>query len=188
MPRSDFYFEYVTLFFYETWFLHSTFPLNNIRKIGLATKSFRFFPLDAFSCSKSFFSIANFRPHMVFDSWRFIDYSVKKNFKFCCLFIVLHWFEMEIQDGHFCYILLYYFRKGKNVVQARKNLYNVYGEKLLTERQWQNEFARFYSGDFDLKGAPRSGPPTEVNNDKIKAMIENNWRNTTREIAEKLNI
>ena len=47
--------------------------------IGLATKSFRFFPLDDFSRLKSFFSIANFRPHMVFDSRRFIYYySVKK--------------------------------------------------------------------------------------------------------------
>ena len=36
--------------------------------IGLATNSFRFFPLDDFSRSKSFFSIANFRPYMVFDS------------------------------------------------------------------------------------------------------------------------
>ena len=35
--------------------------------IGLATKSFRFFPLDDFSRSKSFFSIANFRPYMVLD-------------------------------------------------------------------------------------------------------------------------
>ena len=42
--------------------------------------------------------------------------------------------------------------------------------------------------DFDLKDAPRSGRPTEVDDDKIKAMIENNRRSTTREIAEKLNI
>ena len=48
--------------------------------------------------------------------------------------------------------------------------------------------ARFRSGNFDLKDAPRSGRPTEVDDDKIKAMIENNRRSTTREIAEKLNI
>ena len=86
---------------------------------------------------------------------------------------------MEIQDGHFRHILLYYFRKGKNAVQAQKKLYDVYGEKSLTERQCQNWFARFRSGDFDLKDAPRSGRPTEVNDDKIKAMIENNRRSTT---------
>ena len=95
---------------------------------------------------------------------------------------------MEIADSHFCHILLYYFRKGKNAVQARKKLYDVYGEKSLTERQCQNWFARFHSGDFDIKDVPRSERPTEVDDDKIKAMIENNWRSTTREIAEKLNM
>ena len=95
---------------------------------------------------------------------------------------------MEIPDGHFRHILLYYIRNGKNVAQARKNLYDVYGEKSWTERQCQNWFARFRSGDFNLKDAPRSGHPTEVDDDKIKAMIENNRRSTTREIAGKLNI
>ena len=35
---------------------------------------------------------------------------------------------MEIPDGYFRHILLYYFRKGKNAVQARKKLYDAYGE------------------------------------------------------------
>ena len=95
---------------------------------------------------------------------------------------------MEIPDGYFRHILLNYFRKGKNAVQARKKLIDVYGEKSLTGRQCRNWFARFRSGDFDLKDGPRSGRPSEVDNDKIKAMIENNRRSTTREIAEKLNI
>ena len=95
---------------------------------------------------------------------------------------------MKIPDGHFRHILLYCFRKGKNAVRARKKLYDVYGEKSLTEHQCQNWFAHFRSGDFDLKDAPRSGCPTEIDDDKIKAMIENNLHSTTREIAEKLYI
>ena len=95
---------------------------------------------------------------------------------------------MEIPDGDFRHILLYYFRKGKNAVQARKKLYDVYGGKSLTERKCQKWFACFRSGDFDLKDAPRSGRPTVVDDDKIKAMIENNRRNTTLEITEKPNI
>ena len=67
-------------------------------------------------------------------------------------------------------------------------MYDVYSEKSLTERQCQNWFARFCSGDFNFKDAPHSGRPIEVEYDKIKAMIKNNRRNTTREIAEKLNI
>ena len=57
------------------------------------------------SNSKSFFSIEKFRPYMVFDSRSFIDCSVKKSFKFCSLFILLHLFEMEIPNDHFGHIL-----------------------------------------------------------------------------------
>ena len=49
-------------------------------------------------------------------------------------------------------------------------------------------FARFRSEDFALKNSPRSGRPTEVDGDKIKAMIGNNRSCTTREIAKKLDI
>ena len=67
-------------------------------------------------------------------------------------------------------------------------MYDVYGVKSLTERQCQSRFAHFGSGDVDLKDAPRSGRPTEVDGIKIKAMIENNRRSMTQEITEKLNI
>ena len=87
---------------------------------------------------------------------------------------------MEIPGGHFHPILLYYSRKGKNAMQARKKFYHVYGEKSLTERQCQNWFARLRSGDFDLKDAPRSGRPNEVDENKIKAMIESNRHSMTR--------
>ena len=67
-------------------------------------------------------------------------------------------------------------------------MYDVYGKKSLTERQCQDWFAHFRSGDFHLKDAPRSGRPTEVDDEKIKATIENKLCSTSREIAEKLNI
>ena len=41
---------------------------------------------------------------------------------------------------------------------------------------------------FLAKKLPGSGRTTEVDNGKIKAMIENNRPSTTREIVEKLNI
>ena len=95
---------------------------------------------------------------------------------------------MEIPEGHFRHILLYYLRKGKHAVQARKKLFDVYGKKSLTERQCQNWLSRLSSGHFDLKNAPRRGRPTKVDDDKIKAMIKNNQPRTTREIAEKLHL
>ncbi|XP_011639265.1 histone-lysine N-methyltransferase SETMAR-like [Pogonomyrmex barbatus] len=47
---------------------------------------------------------------------------------------------------------------------------------------------KFRAGDFDLNDALRSGKPIEVDDDKIKTLIESNPRYTTREIAETLNI
>ncbi|GFU80728.1 histone-lysine N-methyltransferase SETMAR [Trichonephila clavipes] len=61
---------------------------------------------------------------------------------------------MESDKQHFRHILLFYHRKGKNVVQARKKLTDVYGEGVLTVRQCQNWFAKFRSGNFDVEDAP----------------------------------
>ncbi|EZA47399.1 Histone-lysine N-methyltransferase SETMAR, partial [Ooceraea biroi] len=63
-----------------------------------------------------------------------------------------------------------------------------YGEDALKLRQCQNWFTKFRSGDFNVKDAPRSGRPIEIDDDKIKALIDSNRRLTTREIAENLNI
>ena len=48
------------------------------------------------------------------------------------------------------------FESSPNTLYIYKKLYDVYGEKSLTERQCQNWFGRFRSGDFDLKDAPHS--------------------------------
>ncbi|EZA54179.1 Histone-lysine N-methyltransferase SETMAR, partial [Ooceraea biroi] len=63
-----------------------------------------------------------------------------------------------------------------------------YGEDALKLRQCQNWFTKFRSGDFNVKDAPRSGRPIEIDDDKIKALIDSNRRLTTREIAENLNV
>uniref|UniRef100_V9IC99 Histone-lysine N-methyltransferase SETMAR n=1 Tax=Apis cerana TaxID=7461 RepID=V9IC99_APICE len=96
--------------------------------------------------------------------------------------------KMQDQKEHFRHILLFYYRKGKNAVQARKKLCEIYGEGILTVRQCQNWFSKFRSDNFDIKDAPRSGRPVEADEDKIKALIEANRRITTREIATRLNL
>ncbi|GFX62465.1 histone-lysine N-methyltransferase SETMAR [Trichonephila clavipes] len=95
---------------------------------------------------------------------------------------------MESDKQHFRHILLFYYRKGKNAVQARKKLTDVYGEGALTVRQCQNWFAKFRSGNFDVEDAPRSGRPVEADKDAIKALVDANRRITTREIGLRLNL
>ena len=76
-------------------------------------------------------------------------YSVKS---YCAL-------KMEITECNFRHIFLFYFRKGKNAAQAHRKLCGVYGDKCSSERQCQNWFARFRSGNFDVKDEPRPGWP-----------------------------
>ena len=95
---------------------------------------------------------------------------------------------MEPTKEHFRHILLYYFHKGKNAEQVAKKLRDLYGDKALKERQCRNWFTKFRSGDFSLKDEPRSGRPSEVDDDQIKALIELDRHVSEREIGEKLNI
>ena len=95
---------------------------------------------------------------------------------------------MESKNQHLRHVLLFYFRKGKNAVQARRKLCEVYGEDVLTERQCQNWFKKFRSGNFDVEDSSRSGRPVEADEDIIKALIDSNRRITTREIAQTLHL
>ena len=74
---------------------------------------------------------------------------------------------MDNQREHYRYILLFYFRKGKKAVKARKKLYDVYGEDCFIERQCQCWFARFRSGNFNEQDMHRTVRPTTIDDDKI---------------------
>ena len=63
----------------------------------------------------------------------------------------------------------------------------MYGEGVLTVRQCQNWFGKFWSGNFDVEDAPRLGRPVEADKDKIEVLVDTNRQITTQEIGEKLN-
>ena len=95
---------------------------------------------------------------------------------------------MERSNYHFRHILLFYFRKGKKAADVHKKICAVYGDDCLTERTCQNWFKKFRSGDFSLKDEQRSGRPTEVDDDQIKILIEDDRHITVRDIAKRLNV
>ena len=51
------------------------------------------------------------------------------------------------------------FKKGKNAMQATKEIWEGYGAEAVSVRVAQQCFAHFRSGNFDVKVAPRSGRP-----------------------------
>lgn len=84
---------------------------------------------------------------------------------------------------HFRYLMLFYYRKGKNATQATNKICAVYGKGALAERTVRKWFAKFRAG-FNLKDQERSSRPSTTDDDQIKTLIENNPRYTIRELAE----
>ena len=53
-----------------------------------------------------------------------------------------------------------------------------------TTRKW---FAKFKNGNFDINDTPRSRRPSEFDEDHLKALLKEESRQTSHELAEKIN-
>lgn len=81
-----------------------------------------------------------------------------------------------------------HYQKCKIAVQARRHLFDVYGEYASRERQCQNWFTKFHFGNFDDEDAPCSGRAIEADEGTIQALTVANCQIATHEFAEKLNL
>ena len=97
-------------------------------------------------------------------------------------------FNIENGRKHFQHVMLYCFKKGKNATETQRKICTTFEEGAVTDRTCQKWFVKFCAGDFSLDDVPRSGRPAEVDNNQIKALIENNKHHTTQEIAGILKI
>ena len=64
----------------------------------------------------------------------------------------------------------------------------MYHKEASKNRQCRNWFDKFRSGDFSLKDEQRSGRPNQVDDDRIKAIIESDRHVTVREFKEILTL
>ncbi|XP_071036592.1 histone-lysine N-methyltransferase SETMAR-like [Parasteatoda tepidariorum] len=74
---------------------------------------------------------------------------------------------MKSNKQNFRHISLFYYRKGNNVVHARKKFTDAY---------------------FDVEDAPHSGRPAKADKDTIKVLVDANRRIAAREIGERFNL
>ena len=63
----------------------------------------------------------------------------------------------------------------------------MFGEGTVSDRTCRRWYEKFETDDFDLSDKPRSGRPSLIDNDVVKAMLEQDPFLTTSEIAERLN-
>ncbi|EFN70113.1 Histone-lysine N-methyltransferase SETMAR, partial [Camponotus floridanus] len=84
--------------------------------------------------------------------------------------------KMDKEKLHFRHVMLYEFRKGITVGAATKNIQEVYLNRAPALRTVKKWFAKFRRGDFDLGDEPRSGRPSDIDDDVLRALIANNTR------------
>ena len=85
-----------------------------------------------------------------------------------------YYWRWEIGATFSSYYALF-FKKGKNVTEAPKEIVAVYAEDAVTDQMCQKWFVKFHARDFSLEDAPLSGRPVEVDSDQIKTLTEFMW-------------
>ncbi|RLU15475.1 hypothetical protein DMN91_012469 [Ooceraea biroi] len=82
----------------------------------------------------------------------------------------------------------YEFRRGTTVSETARNINAVFGEGSTTKATVGNWFKNFRDGDFSLANEPRGRPKTKVDNDHLRAVVESDPSQSTRELASIFNV
>ena len=88
------------------------------------------------------------------------------------------------QKQHFRHLLLFAFNRRQKAAEAARDICDVYGEDSMPESTARRWFAKFKNGNFELEDTPRSGRPSEFDEDRLKALLKEDGRQTQRELAE----
>ncbi|RLU17730.1 hypothetical protein DMN91_009967 [Ooceraea biroi] len=75
-----------------------------------------------------------------------------------------------------------------SVSETARNINAVFGEGSTTKATVGNWFKNFRDGDFSLANEPRGRPKTKVDNDHLRAVVESDPSQSTRELASIFNV
>lgn len=84
--------------------------------------------------------------------------------------------------------ILFEFKLGHNASTATRNINQAWGNGTLIERTTQRWFTKFRLGDESLEDEEGRGRPPAIDNDRLKTLVEENSRQTVRELSEELGV
>lgn len=87
---------------------------------------------------------------------------------------------------HLRHCILYEFQLRHSAAEAHRNITGVCGADAISERQCQRWFEKFRNNDFSLEDEPGRGPLVQVDLDALLALIAENPRQSTRDLADQL--
>ena len=92
---------------------------------------------------------------------------------------------MEFNDKnlHYRHLMLFAYNRGCKAAQAAREICEVYGKGVVSVRTVQKWFEKFRSGKFSLIDEIRSGRPTDFDEDHLNALLKDNGRQSTHELA-----
>ena len=83
---------------------------------------------------------------------------------------------------------LFKFKQGRYAAETDRNINEAFDSGTTTERTAQWWFKKFLGGDESLEDDERSGRPSDVDNDQLRALVEANLHTTVRELAYELDV
>lgn len=90
-----------------------------------------------------------------------------------------------VDEVHLRHCMRFLFDQGLKATAAAESINAVYG-KIVTANKCQFWFRKFREGDTSLSDAPRSGRPSDFNEDALKDLVESDPRLTIQEMSERV--